>query len=113
LNFCGVAFFGTPHRGSTLAPWGSIFANILKASSLGLHTNAALVRDLEQNSAMLSDTIRSFVDYGKGLSILSFYETDKMEGLNTKVCMSLGLRQTTIDIFLGSGRALSSTWSAK
>jgi hypothetical protein len=81
----GVAFFGTPHRGADLARWGSIFANMLKAASFGSSTNTNLSRDLESCSERLRQISRSFVERGKELAILSFYETDKLDFLNCRV----------------------------
>jgi hypothetical protein len=81
----GVAFFGTPHRGASVADWGSLLANIIKAASFGAGTNTKLLLELRSRSELLQDISRSFVDRGKHLTIFSFYETDKMDFLNCKV----------------------------
>ena len=81
----GVAFFGTPHRGSSLAEWGTHFANILNIASFGTKTNSQLSADLEERSRILRSISKSFVDRGKNLDILSFYETEKAEWLNCRV----------------------------
>lgn len=81
----GVAFFGTPHRGSGLAHWGGILSSILKACSLATSTNSQLTKDLERNSKVLENISRSFTDRGKKLKIFSFYETEKMDLMNCKV----------------------------
>jgi hypothetical protein len=80
-----VAFFGTPHCGSDLARWGSVFANILRSASFGISTNARLVKDLQSNSDVLRHISKSFAERGKGLEIVSFYETDRLDFLNCTV----------------------------
>ena len=84
----GVAFFGTPHRGSSLADWGTIFANILKVASLGSSTNSQLSADLKERSKVLQSISKSFVDRSKSLSIISFYETEKADWLDCRVLIS-------------------------
>ncbi|RFU35449.1 hypothetical protein B7463_g869, partial [Scytalidium lignicola] len=81
----GVAFFGTPHRGAALASWSTILANVLSAATVGRNTNSRLSKSLKLNAQALLDISESFVDRGKGLQILSFYETDKMDFLDCKV----------------------------
>ena len=84
----GVVFFGTPHRGSSLADWGTMFANILKAASLGSSTNSQLSADLKERSKVLQSISKSFVDRSKSLSITSFYETEKADWLSCRVLNS-------------------------
>ena len=74
----GVAFFGTPHAGSSLASFGETLASIIQVSMLGANTNAKVVADLKSNSETLWRIARSFVDRGRALHIVSFYETRKM-----------------------------------
>ncbi|KAI1322949.1 hypothetical protein F5Y16DRAFT_403920 [Xylariaceae sp. FL0255] len=81
----GVAFFGTPHRGSSSADWASILGNISNVLSLGTTTNTGLLKSLQQNSKVLQDVSESFVDRGKGLRIISFCETRKLENTNILV----------------------------
>ncbi|KAI9773876.1 MAG: hypothetical protein M1840_006102 [Geoglossum simile] len=81
----GVAFFGTPHRGADSAYWCSIFSNLLKTASLGVHTQSNLPKDLELQSRALREISKAFVDRAKDLRIFSFYETDKMDFLNCRV----------------------------
>ncbi|KAJ5663650.1 hypothetical protein N7507_004381 [Penicillium longicatenatum] len=81
----GVAFFGTPHAGSSLAKFGEILASIIQISSIGTNTNTAVVANLKSNSETLWQIAKSFVDRGKGLRIISFYETEKMPCLNTLI----------------------------
>lgn len=75
----GVAFFGTPHRGSPAASFGVIFASILKISTLGTNTNSKLVSQLKENAETLLAINSSFVDRSKNLDIISFYEMEKMD----------------------------------
>ena len=84
----GVAFFGTPHTGSSTAKFGEILASIAKASSLGTRTNVKLLADLKNNSDTLWSVAKSFVDRGKELRIISFYETEKMEFMNCLVSLT-------------------------
>lgn len=81
----GVAFFGTPHGGSSSADFGKVLASILKASTLGINTNTKVINDLKRNSQALYEISQSFVDRGKSLHIVTFYETEKMDFLNTEV----------------------------
>ncbi|KAJ5745879.1 hypothetical protein N7520_011061 [Penicillium odoratum] len=81
----GVAFFGTPHAGSSLAKFGNIMASIIKLSTLGTTTNARVVAVLKNNSETLWGIARSFVDRRKALPIVSFYETREMAYLNSLV----------------------------
>lgn len=62
-----------------------MFANILKASSLGTSTNSRLSEDLEAHSNVLWQISKSFVERGKDLRIYSFYELDKMDFMNCRV----------------------------
>ena len=80
-----MAFFGTPHRGAALASWSTILANVLKAATMGRNTNSRLSKSLELNAQELLDISESFVDRGKNLQILSFYELEKMDFLSSKV----------------------------
>jgi hypothetical protein len=81
----GVAFFGTPHRGSGVAKWGNIFANIIATTSQGTSTNTKLTKDLKEKSEVLSNISMSFIERGTNLNIFSFYETQKFPGMNCRV----------------------------
>ncbi|SCV27413.1 uncharacterized protein FFB14_01537 [Fusarium fujikuroi] len=81
----GVLFFGTPHRGSGLASWGTILSSILKTASLGTSTNTQLSRDLERQSRDLDRISQSFNLKSSGLKIYSFYETEKMDFMNNVI----------------------------
>jgi hypothetical protein len=78
-------FLGTPHKGSSLAEWSTIFASILRAASFGTSTNKKLAQSLYVQSEVLRDISKSFVDRGKSLIILSFYETDMVDFLKIRV----------------------------
>lgn len=81
----GIVFFGTPHRGSSLASWGTLLSNVASLATLGTSTNWRLPKDLETQSAVLRDISKSFVDRAKNLQLISFYETDKMDFLKCEV----------------------------
>ncbi|KAL4951564.1 hypothetical protein BDW69DRAFT_169782 [Aspergillus filifer] len=53
-----VMFFGTPHRGSDFAQWGSALANI--ASVLGFSVNTRIVQNLARESEILQRLERDF-----------------------------------------------------
>lgn len=81
----GVLFFGTPHRGSDIASWGTTFSKILRASSFGTSTNSSLIKDLQRKSKTLDMISRSFADCGKDTNIVSFYETEAMDYVGSLV----------------------------
>jgi hypothetical protein len=85
VHVSGAAFFGTPHKGSSLASWGGFLSTILKTASFATSTNVLLTRDLEQSSRVLERISKSFNIHGKFLQIFSFYETEKMSFANCKV----------------------------
>lgn len=78
-------FFGTPHRGSSLANWSTVLSNIASCASLGTKTNWKLSQNLQPESEVLQEISKSFIDRAKDLHIISFYETDKMDFLNQRV----------------------------
>ncbi|KAJ4422570.1 hypothetical protein N0V82_002798 [Gnomoniopsis sp. IMI 355080] len=80
-----ICFFGTPHRGSELAPWASTISKILKAGAVGSHTNSQLAKDLERKSHVLKQVSKSFLQHGGRLKIVSFTETEKLDWLNCLV----------------------------
>ncbi|KXH67436.1 ankyrin repeat protein [Colletotrichum salicis] len=81
----GVVFFGTPHRGSSLATWDEIGTLIVKASTLGYSTNSKLSNNLKVDSKFLKRISESFATRGEEFEVRSFYETVRMKGLNCKV----------------------------
>jgi len=91
-NFRAVFFFGTPHRGSKLAPMATMLGKLLRAASLGTRTNVQLAKDLEPNSRVLERISESFVancteaENGyRDLKIVSCYETQKLDMLRSLV----------------------------
>ncbi|KAI0845108.1 hypothetical protein F5Y00DRAFT_273263 [Daldinia vernicosa] len=71
----GVAFFGTPHQGSSAADWAVHLFNVLKAAFFNLNINTAPLKDLKNQSERLFQISLSFVDRCNDLKIVSFYET--------------------------------------
>ncbi|KAE8446972.1 hypothetical protein EG329_011454 [Mollisiaceae sp. DMI_Dod_QoI] len=84
-NIQGVAFFGTPHRGSDLAFWDYIGATLVRSVTLGYSTNKTLSKELKIDSEMLKRVSESFAYRGAKMKIRSFYETESMKGLNCRV----------------------------
>ncbi|KAH7204891.1 ankyrin repeat-containing domain protein [Fusarium redolens] len=75
----GIVFMGTPHRGSSVADWGSILAGI--ARIMFLKPKRQLLDDLRSNSRTLSDISEDFLKIVSRYSIKSFYEENKMKNL--------------------------------
>ena len=76
-NTKGIAFLGTPHRGSDSAWWGTVVANIVRGLSIGTSTNSRLVSNLKKDSSALGSISTQFVHRTKGIRIYTFYETQK------------------------------------
>lgn len=53
---------------------------------MGSHTNSQLTKDLDRNSSSLSQILKSFVQHGQRIKVVSFVETEKMDWLNCLVC---------------------------
>jgi hypothetical protein len=79
---------GTPHFGSDIADWPSIFAGLFNASTFGTITNTTLLSGLRQNSELLTKICRQFTGRISSLKILTFYETLKCKGLNQLVSLT-------------------------
>lgn len=60
-------------------------ANFLRLSSLGTHTNAQLLRDLERNSSKLEQVSDTFLQLGGSLKIATFYEVERMDMMRSLV----------------------------
>jgi protein SERAC1 len=88
-SVCGVVFMGTPHRGSNVAYWSKILANVVHTAQLGNSTSSRLLSDLQKNSSILSEISSQFVERGSALQIRTFYETEKVDFLNCVVCYSI------------------------
>lgn len=83
-----IVFLGTPHRGSSYAPWGAIAANI---ASVTLHDpNKKIIKALEPNSEVLDNIHEDFKNIitTSKIKIHSFQEARGMtgfKGLHNKV----------------------------
>jgi hypothetical protein len=80
--------------------------NVLKAATLGTSTNTRLARELSSGSDTLRRISSSFTSWGKELTIYSFYETEKMPGMNCRVSGAMLHRLDVGLIFLGGGKGL-------
>jgi hypothetical protein len=80
----GVLFFGTPHRGSSLAKYGAQLARV--PTALSMKPTPRLLEALKAGSLVLSELNDSFSrlmhskGQNEGKSIVSFYETKPMFG---------------------------------
>ncbi|KAM6506534.1 hypothetical protein FSOLCH5_013509 [Fusarium solani] len=81
----GIIFMGTPHRGSDLAAWSLILANVINHVTFGNKIKKALLRNLDSNSAMLTEISRQFLPRSTGLRIMTFTEQLVEPPLNTLV----------------------------
>ncbi|KAK7402702.1 hypothetical protein QQX98_011566, partial [Neonectria punicea] len=70
----GIAFFGTPHRGSKTASTGRILSRIVNAASLSRTIRSDLLETLEISSRSLDHISRLSSQILSGISIISFYE---------------------------------------
>lgn len=59
-----------------------MMGNILRAASFAMSTNTKVAKELKSKSETLDTISKSFVERGRGLKILSFYETAKMDNIN-------------------------------
>lgn len=71
----GVAFMGTPHRGSNSADLVSATSNIARIALLGRKTHPQLVKTLKTHSQFLLDVSRDF-RHQELKKIISFYEME-------------------------------------
>jgi hypothetical protein len=76
----GILFFGTPHRGSGIAPFAKSIGRLLQ-TALGKRVNTAILEALEQNSSILLDVedwfgqwLRRRREGNLPVEITSFYE---------------------------------------
>ncbi|OAG34031.1 hypothetical protein AYO21_11824 [Fonsecaea monophora] len=83
--FYGIAFLGTPHQGSKVADWAKIIGTIAKYASAATSTNDSLLKSLKKGSPELFEISKSFIDRSPTLSILSFFELDKLPRMNFRV----------------------------
>jgi hypothetical protein len=70
-----VAFLGTPHRGSTLAPYATSITNILNAIK---RVNVEILEVLQRNSEVLNDVENGFAAWlrknSSRFNLACFYE---------------------------------------
>ncbi|KAJ3580311.1 hypothetical protein NPX13_g253 [Xylaria arbuscula] len=106
----GVAFFGTPHRGSSIASLGKVFSCLVKAASFGTNTNTQLLKELERGSPVLDEITTTYANRKYDFKICSFYETDKMDFLSSVVVdrhsAVLGIEGETVVPINGNHRSI-------
>ncbi|XXH02007.1 hypothetical protein Hte_008372 [Hypoxylon texense] len=84
----GIAFLGTPHRGSNLATFGSIAANIINTFSPVIQPSIVkrdLLDHLNFDSDALQDLFLSFRNRLANIAVVSFYETRPIHPLSSLV----------------------------
>ena len=57
LSTYGIVFFGTPHQGGNLVPWGKLLVNV---ASVFRHTSSALLEHLERDSPWLETQLEQY-----------------------------------------------------
>jgi hypothetical protein len=72
LSTYGILFFGTPHRGANDIALGKL---ILGISSIFMHTNTTIFRQLDRESDALSQLVEEFLPISGDFKIILFYET--------------------------------------
>jgi len=77
----GCIFMGVPHHGASIAKWAKHATQIVKTVSLGFSGNTNFLKTLEKSSPDWVRISRDFVERGRGLSIRSFYETERTGGI--------------------------------
>ena len=76
-NTKAMAFLSVPHKGSDVAWWGNVGANLLRNVSMGMSTSSELIRDLQKNSPALMNISRQFVPRSESLKMYAFNELRK------------------------------------
>lgn len=83
----GILFFGTPHRGSSLAGYGAQLARV--PTALSMKPEPILLHSLSTGSFLLGELNEEFrllmERRGEGREIISFYETKGMAGVGMVV----------------------------
>ena len=82
-NTIAILFFGTPHRGTDIANYGGVLANI--ANSVMNRPTSQLVEALKRNSASLSRLTSDFKHQMPMYKIVSFYEMKPTRPLSSLV----------------------------
>ncbi|OCL11199.1 hypothetical protein AOQ84DRAFT_437835 [Glonium stellatum] len=76
----GVMFMGTPHRGSDMAFWGTVFGKMADVLTLG-SIRTQLLQDLQLKSTCLGDICTQFLERAQSLRIFTFYERLRIKGM--------------------------------
>lgn len=79
----GIIFFGTPHRGSSVAQYGVILDRV--AHSMLRKPSSKILKALEQNSDELFKLSSNFQFQLPRLQVVSFYEKKLMKGSSSVV----------------------------
>jgi hypothetical protein len=83
----GVAFLGTPHRGSDVAPFAKAIANIVEAS--GKRINSDILEALKRDSQVLAAVENSFANWVRKnhgrFQLECFYEELELRGVGMVV----------------------------
>ncbi|EAQ86438.1 hypothetical protein CHGG_07691 [Chaetomium globosum CBS 148.51] len=104
-------FLGVPHRGSGLADWAKVPAEVAKWLSLRFAGNSNFVSVLKESSKDWVKLSDSFVERADSLFIRSFYKTEKYGNVIT--CATFGgSTETTSSSFSDAARLISSSWPA-
>lgn len=80
-----ILFFGTPHRGSRVAGWGTMMANFINTCTFHHPFRKALLKDLDKGSKTLAEISTSFKFFASDFDIKTFYETAIMAPLKGPV----------------------------
>ncbi|KAI1127171.1 hypothetical protein F5Y10DRAFT_266376 [Nemania abortiva] len=83
VSTSGLAFFGTPHRGSNNAGWGDVVAGVAR-SVLG-STGNTLIEGLKKDSLFTRVALNTFRLLEPCYKIISFYETRTLGSLGLVV----------------------------
>jgi triacylglycerol esterase/lipase EstA (alpha/beta hydrolase family) len=75
----GIAFFGTPHRGSTFTKLGDVAAKV--ARTILHNPSNTFMESLRENSLFSETIVDDFRHQIERYQILSFYETQKTKNL--------------------------------
>lgn len=79
----GIAFFGTPHRGSSLAGIGDVFAKITRA--VLRNPSNSFMTALKKDGEYARELFSNFQQLAGSFSILSVYETRPLKGVGLVV----------------------------
>lgn len=65
---------GTPHRGSEMASWAVLLANVINIVALRNVVRTELLKNLDRASSVLHDISVKFIHRATALKIMSFTE---------------------------------------